>query len=139
MRALSSEEIAGQLAACRERLQVLEAEVERLRARTAPTQISKPKLILGEGVEELLVFEALLDVMKLTDIQVLEYRGKRKLAAFLTALVKLPGFREVTSLGITRDADDNPAAAIDAIRSALERLEGSPLPIPVRAVEMTSG
>jgi len=44
-----------------------------------PTQISKPKLLIGEGLEEVLFFNALLSYLKISDVQVEQYGGKQKL------------------------------------------------------------
>lgn len=39
-------------------------------------QISQPKLLVGEGRDEVRFFEALLRYLKISDIQVAEYGGK---------------------------------------------------------------
>jgi hypothetical protein len=94
----------------------------------APLVISKPKLLLGEGVDEVRFFRALLAHLGNTDIQVVDYGGKQKLAAVLQTLATpSPGFQNVVSLGVTRDADDNSAGAFQRICHGLQR---AGLPVP---------
>ena len=54
----------------------------------APREISKPKLLIGEGWEEVYFFSALLNRLGLNDIQVEQYGGKAKLSPYLRNLVK---------------------------------------------------
>ncbi len=82
-------------------------------------QISQRKLLVGEGRDEVRFFEALLRYSKISDIQVAEYGGKQKLKAFLAALPRFPGFANLQCLGITRDADNDAAGALQSIESAL--------------------
>jgi Protein of unknown function (DUF3226) len=91
-------------------------------------QITKPKLLLGEGVDEVRFFGAYLAHLNITDIQVAQYAGKSRLAAFLQTLVTpIPGFSGLVSLGITRDADDNPTGAFQSVSAALQSAR---LPVP---------
>jgi hypothetical protein len=82
-------------------------------------RIEKRKLLLGEGVEEELFFDALLREMQLDDIQVAYYGGKTNLARYLETLRLLPGFGDLDLLIVTRDADSNAAGALASVRSAL--------------------
>ena len=68
-------------------------------------EISKPKLLLCEGREDVLFFNAFLAHLQITAIQVEQYGGTPKLHATLKALPKRPDFTFITSLAITRDAD----------------------------------
>ncbi len=73
-----------------------------------PVPITRSKLLLGEGVEELRVFQAMLEHVGLgQEIQVMEYGGKSKLGPYLRALRATHGFNQLVSLGITRDADNS--------------------------------
>ncbi len=47
-----------------------------------PLQISKPKLLIGEGQEEVRFFGALLNHLSLGDIQIEQYNGKNALTAY---------------------------------------------------------
>lgn len=73
--------------------------------------IKKPKLLLGEGNDEVAFFGALLKHLQLDDIQPIQYGGKNGMEAGLASIVDLPDFHTVVSIGITRDADHfaNPA------------------------------
>ena len=109
------------------------------------TEITKPKLLLGEGTDEVALFNALLAYLKIDDIQVIDYKGKHNIDVELATVVKLPGFTRLASIGITRDADYFPnmadwlvpenrgigeaKAAFDSICSAL-RKTNLELPIP---------
>lgn len=57
--------------------------------------------------------------MGLAVTQVQDFRGKDELPSFLKALKATPGFAQVTSLGIIRDAEDDPKAAFQSVCSAL--------------------
>ena len=92
-------------------------------------KIEKPKLLLGEGREEVLFFGALIDYLKLHDIQIMEIGGKDNLRKNLKALTKAQGFDGVLSLGIVRDADADADAAFQSVCDALKTID---LPIPER-------
>ena len=84
-----------------------------------PFEPSSSKLVAVEGLEEVAFFDALAQDLSIPGIQVKDYAGKNKLGHFLKALVRTPGFREVDSLGIVRDADDNAKSAFQSVESAL--------------------
>jgi hypothetical protein len=44
---------------------------------STPQALSKPKLLIGEGKEEVAFFKAFLSHLNITDVQVEEYGGKR--------------------------------------------------------------
>ncbi len=90
-------------------------------------QISKPKLILGEGKEEVGFFKALMCHLGIGDVDVRDYGGKTKLGAFLGALLRQPEFEMIASLAITIDADHDAVASFDAVDRALRACS---LPIP---------
>jgi hypothetical protein len=92
-------------------------------------KIEKPKLLLGEGREEVLFFEALIDHLKLHNIQIMEIGGKDNLRKNLKALTKAQGFDGVLSLGIVRDADADADAAFQSVCDALKTID---LPTPER-------
>ena len=81
--------------------------------------ITRSKLLVGEGRDEVRFFGALLGHLHLTDVQLTDYKGKDRLGSFLKTLPRIPGFAGLRSLGVTRDADDNPAAALASIQSSL--------------------
>jgi hypothetical protein len=89
-------------------------------------------VLAGEGIEEVRVFAGLLKHMgiepqqELTGgsrivggIQLLPLGGKYQFQAKLKALVNTPGFANVQSFGIVRDADTDPHAAFLSVCNAL--------------------
>jgi hypothetical protein len=95
----------------------------------ATVRISRPKLLLGEGNEEVRFFRALLGYLGITDVQVEQYGGKTRLKDYLAALAgpPVPGFASLTSLAVTRDAD---ADARGAFASVCDALRNAGLPEP---------
>jgi hypothetical protein len=91
------------------------------------TTITERKLLLGEGVDEVRFFTALLKRLTITGIQVHDYGGKTKLRDFLEALRLIPGFADLASLAITRDADSEANGAFASVRASLENA-GLPAP-----------
>lgn len=96
-------------------------------AEIRPIEISKSRVIVVEGKEDKLFFDALINHLSLNDIQVLDIGGKTELRKYLKALINVSGFDEVRSLGITRDANSSPSAALQSVRDALRSL-GLPAP-----------
>jgi hypothetical protein len=100
------------------------------------TPITKPKLLLGEGKDEINFFSALLVHLGINDVQVDEYGGKHRLPAGLKGITNRTGFDQVISLGITRDADhaddtdDNAVIAQRAFQSVCGALAHANLSIP---------
>lgn len=85
-----------------------------------PITINQPTLLLGEGIDEVRVFTALLQHLGLMNgIQVLDYGGKSKLRDFLSTLKAETGFVGLKSVGITRDADLNAADALSSVGTAV--------------------
>ena len=98
-------------------------------------QIKQPCLLVVEGKEEGLFFEAFNRHLGLQKIQVLPIGGKERLSETLKALVNSPGFSgKVVSLGIIRDADTDPQAAFQSVCNALC---AAGLPIPTRPLLST--
>lgn len=91
--------------------------------------ITQPNVLLVEGDEDKVFFEALIKHLHLQDIQILPIGGKEKLRRNLRALVKTPGFTKVTTLGVVRDADTDPNAAFQSVRDTLQAVN---LPAPER-------
>lgn len=83
--------------------------------------IKQPKLLIGEGVDEVSFFNALLKHLGIGDIQVHHYDGKDKLSAFLQTLRISPDFSQLQRLGVTRDADSDFSATFRSICGGLQR------------------
>jgi hypothetical protein len=93
--------------------------------------IRQNKLLIGEGKDEELFLKALLQQLGLDDIQVLGIGGKDRFRAQLKALKHDTAWRHVSSVGIVRDADNNPGAALQSVCDALRAAE---LPVPTRVM-----
>lgn len=98
--------------------------------------IIKNKLLIVEGPSDKMFFEKFLSRSNIAEVQVEHYGGISRLGAFLRALTATPGFRQVTSLGLVRDADDNPQGAFDSLRNSLESAK---LPVPSQPMIMQLG
>jgi hypothetical protein len=90
-------------------------------------QIQRPKLLIVEGRDEGMFFEAALaNHLGLTDIQVMPIGGKTLLTQNLSALVNDPLFPTVQSLAVVRDADATaPASTVSSAAQALQSVRGS--------------
>ncbi len=84
--------------------------------------LSKPKLLIGEGKEEVDFFTAFLAHLYITNVQVEQYGGKQGLPRYLSTLVVRPGYLDVVSLGITRDADNSAQGAFQSVCNSLHRV-----------------
>jgi hypothetical protein len=98
-----------------------------------PQALSKPKLLIGEGKEEVDFFTAFLTHLNITDVQVEQYGGKQELPSYLKTLVVRPDYPNVVSLGITRDADNSAQSAFQSVCSSLNRAS---LPVPSKPGEI---
>lgn len=84
-----------------------------------PVRIDKPRLLIGEGDEEVYFFGALLAELKIDDVQVEKIGGKDYLSLYLKELRRRPGVERLVALGVTRDADIDCADAFAKICGAL--------------------
>ena len=97
--------------------------------------IQWPYLLIVEGKDEELFFDAFIHDLGLKSIQVMPIGGKTKLRENLKALVRSSRFSKVRSIGIIRDADEDPIAAFQSVRDALRNAE---IPAPERPLSPTS-
>ena len=89
------------------------------------TSIHQPVLILGEGIDEKNLFDAILKRGGINNAQSISYDGKDKLRGnkkedrdpFLSTLQLFSGFSQASALGFTRDADGNSADAFKSARN----------------------
>lgn len=92
--------------------------------------ISESNILVVEGDEDKVFFEALRQHLGLFRIQIMPIGGKTRLRNNLMALCKQSKFfQTVRSLGIIRDADDNPQAAFQSVCNGLQ---AAGLPVPDR-------
>lgn len=102
------------------------------------TRINKSKLLLVEGEDEVNLFTGLLtDIGLSDDFQIISAQGKDKFPQYLKVVKQSPGFDNlVASIGIIRDADDNPE---NAFRSVCSALRGAQLPEPTALLRPIAG
>jgi hypothetical protein len=81
--------------------------------------ISQPAVMLVEGDEDKRFFGALVKRLNLDTFQVFAVGGKAKFAGWLRAIKSSPGFATVRHLIVIREADEDPRAAFQSIRTAL--------------------
>jgi len=85
-----------------------------------PVSITEPKQLAVEGQDALVFFQVMLREMNLTEIQLQNFGGVDELRGFLEGLRRQSGFAQtVVSLGIVRDAEQNPKGAFQSVCSAL--------------------
>jgi len=96
-------------------------------------EIKQPHLLFVEGKEDKYFFEALVEGMEVTNVQIEDYGGKDNLRKSLRALKTSHGFYRLASLGVVRDADEDPHAAFQSVRDALM---GAGLPVPHKPLEI---
>jgi hypothetical protein len=99
-------------------------------------KIEQPNVLVVEGREEELFFGALIKHLGLENIQTMPIGGKEQLRRNLKALAVSPGFSEVISLGIVRDANGDPDAAFQSVHDALQTVN---LPAPDRPLMPVGG
>lgn len=87
-----------------------------------PREITREKLLLVEGKDEVNFFEALLEQSGIEGFEIIDVGGKRNFAKELKMLALLTGFEKVKTLIIVRDADDNADDAFASARSALHSI-----------------
>ncbi len=82
--------------------------------------LTKPGLLLCEGRDEKAFFEAWFLELGIADsVDVVPFEGKAKLTEFLADLSKVSGLAAVKQIAITRDADEDAAAAVESVRYSI--------------------
>lgn len=101
------------------------------------TKITQYKLLIGEGKAEEIFFRELINTMNLNNDEILitSYGGKDNLTNFLETLPLIPGYDELKSLGITRDADNSIQSAFQSVNSILNKHK---LPMPKSLNNLTA-
>lgn len=101
-----------------------------------PNPIESEVQLLVEGHDQRNFFDALCESMTLSQIQIQNFGGVTDLRTFLSLFVKYPGFTDVRSIGIVRDAE---RSAQSAFQSVQDSLRGAGLPVPSRPAQTASG
>ncbi len=99
--------------------------------------ISYSKVLLVEGRDAFHFFMALLRHLgMLTEIEIRNFGGIDDLTKYLETLRITPGFTNVNSMGIVRDAEANATSAFDSVCSSLRRVG---INVPQHPMAMATG
>ncbi len=100
-------------------------------------EIIASKILLVEGQDEINLFTELLSDLELEHtIQVIQVGGKDKFPGSLKTLRILPDFHIVKSIGLVRDADNDPVGAFQSVCNCLRNVE---LPVPTAPLKPKTG
>src|SRR5438128_6637595 len=88
---------------------------------TESSSIIYNKILLVEGKDEVKFFEVFLNYLGLKGVQIIEVGGKDKFLDEFPAFLAFPGFEQVTSYAIIRDADASHTFTFESIRRLLEK------------------
>ena len=83
--------------------------------------VNQPRQLFVEGREEVLLFDAFLRELRITDVQIQNCRGKDNLGPILLEIVDTPDFHLLDSIGIVRDADNSAPSALQSVQGSLQR------------------
>ncbi|MHB0978932.1 MAG: DUF3226 domain-containing protein [Thermoleophilia bacterium] len=89
-------------------------------------KVTSSVVVLGEGRDEAELLGVLAKRLGL-EIQCVDCGGSQQFHVRLKVVVKAPGFSQVTSLGVIRDAETDAAGAAASVKNRL-RAEGLPVP-----------
>ena len=85
-----------------------------------PSSPTCSHLLLVEGKDDAIFFRSIMEYMGLDEIEIWNIEGKSQFKTRLRVLKMDSAFKSnVTSLGIVRDADDDPESASRSVKSAL--------------------
>lgn len=98
-------------------------------------KITHPKQLIVEGNDEENIFEKLLNLLNISDIQIQPIGGKEKISSTLRTLLDSHNYNILRSIGIIIDADTDYNAAFDKVKGALKRAN---LPVPNGPLEKAS-
>lgn len=99
-------------------------------------EIKSGRLLLVEGNDDQNLFQKLIEDIGLTGMQIISMNGKENFRIpNFKSVINTPGFREVKSLGIVRDADEN---AENTFSSICTVLRGCNLPVPTQPMQIIS-
>ncbi|MBD3275645.1 MAG: hypothetical protein GF372_10055 [Candidatus Marinimicrobia bacterium] len=97
--------------------------------------LSKNKLVIVEGKDDERFIKALIKFLDLREIEVRELGGKSNMRRALPSLIKESNFRQIHSLAIIRDADNDSNRTFQSIQTLLQN---NGLPVPENPYSMTN-
>ncbi|MFH0812686.1 MAG: DUF3226 domain-containing protein [Pseudomonadota bacterium] len=95
-----------------------------------PTEIKERKIILAEGADAYYFSIWAYQAFGVRGVQVLNFGGIDDLLPYLSTLKELSGFKQVESMVIARDAEQDADAAVKSIKTSLKK---AGLPVPDKA------
>lgn len=99
-------------------------------------EIKADRLLLVEGNDDQNFFQKLIEDIGLDGIQIISMKGKENFGIpNLKSVINTPGFREVRSLGIVLDADENANSTFSSICTVLRECG---LPVPAQPMKIIS-
>ncbi len=99
-------------------------------------RILSTRILAVEGNDECGFFEALLETMRISNVQTFDIGGKDKFKIELPLLVNAENFGSVTDLALVRDAEKEGVTA--AFGSVISTMGKHGLPIPQRPMEIAT-
>lgn len=88
----------------------------------SPIEIKEKKIILTEGTDVYYFSIWAYQAFNVTGIQVLDFGGIKDLKKYLKALTLLPGYENIETILIARDAETDSSAAVNSITTAPQLL-----------------
>lgn len=101
-----------------------------------PTTIDKPKVIVAEGVDADRFLHWACQAYDVQDARVYNFGGVTDLRSYLRLLRKTPGFDQLQTLVVARDAERSGSAAFE---SAANALHANGFPVPRKAFSFARG
>ena len=102
----------------------------------ANEELTKTKVILVEGKDEVNFFDALFKHLGRDDVDIVCVNGKERLKTEFPAFLMRPGFSSVESYAIITDADTNHQNTFQSLSDLLEKHNQ---PVPTKAEEYING
>jgi len=99
--------------------------------RCKPEEIRSPYQLIVEGKDDKTFFEAFLENLGLSGVQIYSLDGKNNLNDFLKAFTLTTGYNTVKAIGIIRDSNSDPKASFQSVQTALAN---AGLPVPEKEI-----
>lgn len=93
-------------------------------------QIEREKLLIVEGIDDKDFFESFLKHEEIAGVEIIEAGGNKNFKNVIPNIVKISGFKNIKTIAVIRDADENANSAFVSIRDILKRIEDHNLTPP---------
>ena len=86
--------------------------------------IQKSKVLVVEGKDEVILFGAILKVLRLHDgVQIFDTKGKTRFPEFMDGFARHADFSIVKSIGVVQDADEDASGRFQSVCSKMKELK----------------